>query len=268
MACSLYAQSRVPPRAVVNAASFARPGLPQGAIARGSIFSVFGQNVGLGGATVVDEFPLADSLGGVSIAVSQGDRTVAAIPLFVSAGQINAILPSDAPLGKASLQVTNGVRRLNPVPVEIVDSQLGVFTANGTGFGPGIAQNFVSQTEQPINAPSIPATRGQVITIWATGLGPVSFPDNEAPVPGNLPVDLRVWIGGVLVDPADLLYFGRSPCCAGVDQIIVRIPQNAPLGCYVPLELQAAGSPPANTVTLARARTAGLTRSGLPKPLP
>lgn len=248
---SLPGQSRIPPRAVVNAASFARPGLPQGAIARGSIFSVFGQNIGPSGFATVSEFPLETSLDGVSISVTQGDVTVAAIPVFAAAGQINAILPSDAPLGKASLRVTNGVRRLNPVPVEIVESQLGVFTANGTGFGPGIAQNFESQAVQPINAPSEPAARGQVITIWATGLGGVSFPDNEAPVPGNLDVDLRVWIGGVPVDPADLLYFGRSPCCAGVDQIIVRVPQDAPLGCYVPLELQVGDGPPANTVTLA-----------------
>jgi len=146
LACGLYGQSRVPPRAVVNAASFARPDLPQGALGRGSIFSVFGENVGPAGFSTVSEFPLGESLDGVSIAVSQGDTTVAAIPLFVSAGQINAILPSNAPLGKASLQVTNGIRRLNPVPIEIVDSQIGVFTANGTGFGPGIAQNFVSQT--------------------------------------------------------------------------------------------------------------------------
>lgn len=251
LSCSLLGQSRVPPRAVVNAASFARPGLPQGALARGSIFSVFGENIGPESFETVSEFPLGDSLGGVSIEVAQGEETVAAIPVFVSAGQVNAILPSDAPLGPASLRVTNGVRRLNPVPVEIVSSQLGVFTANGTGFGPGIAQNFVSQSVQPINAPSTPATPGQVLTIWATGLGAVDFPDNEAPVPGNLNVALKVWIGGVPVDAADLLYFGRSPCCAGVDQIIVRVPENAPLGCYVPLEMQVGDSPAANTVTLA-----------------
>jgi len=256
-ACSLFGQARVPPRGVVNAASFARPGLPQGAIARGSIFSIFGQNIGPESFDTVSEFPLGDALSGVSIAVTQGETTVAAIPVFVSAGQINAILPSNAPLGPASLRVTNGVRRLNPVPVEIVASQLGVFTANGTGFGPGIAQNFVSQSVQPINAPSAAATPGQVITIWATGLGAVSFPDNEAPVPGNLNVELKVWIGGVRVEAADLLYFGRSPCCAGVDQIIVRIPQNAPLGCYVPLEMQVGDGPTANTVTLAITESGG-----------
>jgi len=266
-ASTAAAQStRIPPNGVVNAASFARPGLPNGKIARGSIFSVFGTRIGpdapvdLSNAT----FPLGTTLGGVSGTVTQGDVTVDVIPVFASSGQVNAILPSDAPLGKASLRILNGVRRSNFVPIEIVDSSLGVFTATGSGEGPGIVQNFVSQSAQPVNSLTESATPGQVATIWATGLGPATFPDNEAPVAGNLDVDVEVWIGGVPVAPADLLYFGRSPCCAGVDQIIVRLPEQTPLGCYVPVQVRTEGAVLSNTTTIAVTEAGGSCREEAP----
>jgi len=245
--------TRIPPNAVVNAAGFMRPGLPNGKTARGSIFSVFGTRIGPDAPVDLSNanFPLATTLGGVSATVTQGATVVEVIPVFVAPGQVNAIMPSDAPLGRASLRIQNGVRRSNAVPIEIVESSLGVFTATGSGEGPGIVQNFQSQTAQPVNSLDESATPGQVATIWATGLGAASFPDNEAPIAGNLDVDVEVWIGGAAVPAADLLYFGRSPCCAGVDQIIVRLPQQTPLGCYVPLHVRTNSAVLSNTVTIA-----------------
>src|SRR5580698_1673603 len=93
------------PRGIVNAASFVAPGLPGGAIAQGSIFSIFGTNLGPGSSPPL-AFPLVTTLGGVSIKVSQGANSVNAIPLFVSPGQINALMPSNTPLGLVSVQVT------------------------------------------------------------------------------------------------------------------------------------------------------------------
>src|ERR1039458_7886089 len=98
-------------RSIVNAASFMAPGLPAGAIARGSIFSIFGGHLGPASSPAL-AFPLSATLGGVSITVTQGTATVNAIPLYVSASQINAIMPSNAPLGKVSVSVTaNGDRK-------------------------------------------------------------------------------------------------------------------------------------------------------------
>ena len=234
----------------MNAASFARPGLPNGKIARGSIFTIFGQRIGPDSPATVSEFPLSENLGGVEITVRQGDAAVQAIPLFASAGQINAILPSDAPLGRVSIEVRNGTRRSNPAPVEVVPASLGIFTATGSGAGPGIAQNFVSQTNLPINSLDRPASPSQVLTIWATGLGAVTFPDNEAPSPGNVGGPVEVWVGGGKIAADDVLYSGRSPCCAGVDQIIVRLPAAPAMGCYVPVQIRAGGIV-SNTVSVA-----------------
>ncbi len=256
-AIPLVAQPRIPPRAVVNAASFARAGLPNGKIARGSIFTVFGENLGPTTPVVVSEFPLGDTLGQISATVTQGERVVNAIPLFGNRGQVNAIMPSDARLGRGALRVRVGQTDSNPVPIEIVESSFGIFSANGTGLGPGIFQNFISPEVQPINATATAARRGQLVTLWGTGLGPVEFPDNEAPIPETLTADIEIWVGGVAVADQDILYAGRSPCCAGVDQVIFPVPEQAPLGCYVPVFLRTRGLILSNMATMAIAAEDG-----------
>ena len=104
-------------RAILNGASFAPQGVPGGAVAQGSIFSIFGSNLGPASGVRATTYPLANTLAGASITVSQGNTTVNAIPFFVSAGQINAIMPSNAPVGFDSLRVTVNNSKSNAVPV-------------------------------------------------------------------------------------------------------------------------------------------------------
>src|SRR5215813_1255928 len=106
LAAALGQQPNINYRGVVNAASFMPQGLPGGALAQGSIFTVFGRNLGPTLPVAANSFPLATSLGGVSISVTQGSTSVNALPLFVSASQINAVLPSNTPTGMVSVRVT------------------------------------------------------------------------------------------------------------------------------------------------------------------
>ena len=235
-------------RAIVNAASFMPPRLPGGAIAQGSIFSIFGARLGPATGVQVSSFPLNTTLSNVSITVTQGSTTANAIPLYVSASQINAIMPSNAPVGVASLQVINTNQKSNPMTVIVAANAFGIFTATGTGLGPGILQNFVTQTNQPINSATIAAQPGQVITMWGTGLGPVPA-DNVAPTAGNLPTKVEVFVGGVAA--SSILYSGRTPCCAGVDQVVFQVPANAPQGCWVPVSVRTSGSVVSNFVSMA-----------------
>lgn len=234
-------------RGVVNAGSFMPQGLPGGGIARGSIFSIFGARLGPAAAQSATSFPLGTTLANVSVTVSASGTTVNAIPVYVSAGQINAIMPSNTPLGAVSLRVSYANGQSNPVPVQIADNAFGIFTANGAGSGPGILQNFIAQDNQPINAPAVPAQPGQTIILWGTGLGPVAN-DAVAPTAGNLKTKVEVFVGG---KPATVAYSGRTPCCSGTDQIVFTVPPDTPLGCWVPVWVRTDGANVSNFVTMA-----------------
>lgn len=235
-------------RGILNAASFSSQGLPNSAIARGSIFSIFGHDLGPAEGAVVSSFPLADSLAGVSIEVCQAGACSAAIPLFVRADQINAVLRSDAPLGAVSVRVTFDGQAGNFSPAEVVETSFGAFAISSAGFGPGIVQNFISESEQPINSAIATARPGQTVILWGSGLGAGLNADNIAPVAGDLPVDIEIWVGG---KPAAVRrYGGRSPCCSGVDQLVFDLPADAPVGCYVPIHVRVNGVL-SNTVTIA-----------------
>jgi uncharacterized protein (TIGR03437 family) len=208
---------------------------------------LFGTRLGPTTPVIANTYPLLTTLGSVSMTVTQGLTTVSVLPIYVSPTQINAIMPSNAPLGAASLQVTVNGGKSNSTPVQIAGSAFGIFTALGTGLGPGILQNYVSASNQPINSPTITAQTGQVITLWGTGLGPVPS-DTVAPTAGNLPVKTEVFVGGI---SAQVLYSGRAPCCAGTDQIVFSVPANAPSGCWVPVYVRTGGTAVSNVVTMA-----------------
>ena len=180
------------------------PDGPGGSIARGSIFTIFGRDIGPATRATVSAFPLETTFQNVSVEIIQGSATVNAIPIFVSAGQVNAIMPSGAPLGRVLARLTFNGEQSNPTPMTIAENSVGIFTATAAGIGPGIFQNFISQTEQPFNTPSKTARPGQVVTMWATGLGPISGPDGEAPPVGSLPFDVEIFVGGKTV--TKLLY--------------------------------------------------------------
>ena len=231
----------------MNAASYTPQGPSGSEIAQGSIFSIFG--TGLGPATLAqaNQFPLQTSLANVSVVVTQGSNSVNALPVVVTAGQLNVIMPSNAPVGRVSITVTYNSATSNPVTATVAASSFGIFSVASTGYGPGVLQNFVSTSSQPINSLTAAAAPGQAITLWGTGLGPVAA-DNVAPTAGNLVTPVQVFVGG---QQAAILYSGRSPCCSGVDQIVFNVPANAPLGCYVPVQVRTNQAVLSNSVTMA-----------------
>jgi len=252
--CAFAQNPLIYSRSIYNAASYLPAGVPAGAIAQGSIFTVFGANIGPSTPAGPNGFPLQTTLAGVQLNVIQGATTVSAIPVFVSASQINAIMPSNAPTGTASLQVIFNNARSNLSPIRITNNALGIFTALGTGLGPGAIENFVTAANQPLNTPTVSAKLGQLVTLYGTGLGPVTGGDNMQPPAGNLPTKVEVFVGGI---SAQVAYSGRSPCCAGIDQVVFTVPANAPTGCWVPVYVRTSGTVISNFVSMAITSSGG-----------
>jgi uncharacterized protein (TIGR03437 family) len=217
---------------VVNAASYVSPGLPNYGIARGSVFVVFGDDLGPEPLKQAD-FPLPSSagLGGTSVQVTVGGVMVDAIMVYTSAQKLAAILPSRTPTGNGSVTVTYNGETSAPSPIQVLQNGFAVFTRNQSGSGPALAENYISDSEQSANTLDDSARPGQTILLYGTGLGPVSFDETGPPQPEDFDVNVEVYVGG---KPARVLYKGRSSCCAGVDQIRFVVPESVQ-GCYVPV---------------------------------
>lgn len=255
-AIAASAQPFIFQRGVMNAASFMAPGLPASAIAQGSIFSIFGRSLGPANG-VGGSFPIATSLGGVSIEVCTGAalrNCVAGLPLYVSGSQVNAIMPSNAPLGSVSIRVSNGGATSNWSPVEVIEASVGIFTVNSGGFGPAIVQNYISATQVPLNSLGNSAQPGQTLIVYATGLGSSGSPDNLPAPGGSLGSGVEVFLGE---RAARVDYAGRAPGFAGLDQLNVVVPNDVPVGCYVPLRVRTRGQIVSNTVSIAVSANGG-----------
>lgn len=230
---------------VVNSADSARKppnanGKPIGhnVIAQGSIFSLFGTGVGPATAVTPSAFPLPTTLpdpNGTSVAITGGGMTVKAFLIFTRQDQVNAILPSNTPVGNANVTVSYNGKTSPSFAISVVPSRLGIFTVNSAGTGSVAAQHGADSSYVLLTHAINP---GETVVLYGTGLGPVSGPDDVAP--GNVQVgsNVTVNIAGTIIKPD---YAGRSPSFAGEDQINFKVPAKIALGCYIPAEVTVGG---------------------------
>ncbi len=107
--------------------------------------------------------------------------------------------------------------------------------------------------DNSVNAPANPAPRGTEIQIFATGDGMTSPPGTTGGITkgaGNQPLlSVQVLIGGV---QAPIDYAGAAPGeVAGLMQVNVSIPLDAPVGPAVPIALQIGDTISPSGVTIA-----------------
>jgi hypothetical protein len=127
----------------------------------------------------------------------------------------------------------NGVQTPFPVLVNVVPAAVGIYTLTSSGLGPGV----FTALDYSVTTFTTAAKTGDVITAWATGLGPISGPDNVLPQTfPNFP-GVEVFVG---TQPAKVIYAGRSGCCSAVDQISFELPQGI-TGCYIPVAVRSGG---------------------------
>jgi len=212
------------------------PSAPAGAIAQGSIFRL--SNPSLNAPGVAAEFPLQPELSGIRVEIETDEGVVyESFPLQLFVFQYDFLLPSDVPVGEHSLTFIQDGERTELDRIKVVRASPGLFTTSSYGRPELAGQDLME-----------PAARGDRITLWATGLGPIDASDALPPPVGDLPTEITVTIGN---QEAQILYQGRAPCCAGLDQIDILIPEEAPVGCSVPLWVTTYGSLYSNVATLA-----------------
>lgn len=231
---------------VQNAASNALPPLPNSGIALGSFFAIYGTGLGPSTAAEWNPYPLPQTLGNASISVTVGGTTVAAYPEYVSAGQINAVLPSNTLIGTGTITVTYNGTTSAAFPITVVATSFGTFSWNSAGTGPGIFTNAVTNV---LASPFTTVKPGDYVTIWGTGLGAATGNEASGPptqvnacaTPTSCPV--TVWVAN---QQAQVTYAGRSGYTA-VDQIDFIVPNSAQ-GCYVQVAVET-GSSSGSTVS-------------------
>jgi uncharacterized protein (TIGR03437 family) len=230
-ASMVMAQPSVSNGGVVNIASYAPVGLPNSSIAQGSMFAVFGSNIGPSTLQQVSSFPLPQALGGTSIQVTVGGTTVNAYMIYTSASQVAAIMPSNTPTGSGMLTLTYNSQKASVVAVQVTGGSFGIFTQNSQGTGPG----SIADSNNNVFGLTSAALPGDEAVIWGTGLGPVSGNEAGGALPGDMPnLPVHVLVGGI---DAQIVYRGRSGCCSGIDQIFFTVPSGVS-GCYVPVAVQ------------------------------
>jgi uncharacterized protein (TIGR03437 family) len=231
--------------AVENAASNLDPRLPNGGIAQGAIFVVYGKGLGPANIAIAPAAFQSTTLSNTSVAVIVGGTTVNAPLYYTSSGQVAALLPSNTPTGTGQITLTYNNQTSAKAPITVVANNMAIFSVDSTGTGPGIVTYADYSLVSPFKAANCggpnttcgAANPGDTLILWGTGLGAISGSDTSGSGLGvNMPnIPLTIWLGGV---QAPVIYQGRSGCCIGEDQIVFTVPNNVPTGCSVPLAVQ------------------------------
>jgi len=225
----LAAQPVINTGGAVNAASYSPAGLPNSAIAQGSIFIVFGQKLGPASIQYTG-FPLQTTLAGTSAKVTVNGTTVSPLMIYTLASQVAMLMPSSTPVGSGTITITYSGQTSAPVALQVAATNFGIFAVNTAGSGPAVVTDanngYISLTHA--------ASPGQVLVLWGTGLGKISADETQPPPQGNVGTKPTVWVGS---QQAVVDYWGRSGCCGGLDQINFHVPTGI-TGCYVPVAVQ------------------------------
>jgi uncharacterized protein (TIGR03437 family) len=238
---------------VTNAGSFA-----QASISPGEIITVFGADPAhpIGPTTAVGltldaSGAVSTTIGGVQVLVNG----FACPMVFASATQVSAVVPYQlAPFTGSAVPVL--VKFLgqtsNGLQVNIATTAPGIFTANSSGTGPGAILN----SNNSVNAPNNPATRGDTVVVYLTGegqtspagvTGKVTTVSSTPPLTPAPLLPVSITVGG---QPAQFSFAGEAPgFVAGVMQLNVQLPTNTGTGDLA-LVVTIGGNPSQTGVTV------------------
>ena len=194
------------------------------AVARGDIVDVFGEQFWFGNIAFSSGVPLATQITASGSTSSVLVNGLAAPLYFSSYSQIAFQVPVETALGTAQVQVQRDGIGGNIITVQVVDR----------------APRILIIKKQDGNVPDSahPAHVGDVLTIWAIGLGATNpAVGTNVPAPGSEPLARLItmpsvefgsgFFGSVSATPA---FAGLSPGSVGLYQVNAAIPQGVSSG--------------------------------------
>ena len=208
------------PTGIVNAASSA----PFTAgIAPGELLTLYGTNLA-DSLVVAPSIPFPIALGNVQVTING----VAAPIYYVSPTAISAIVPYEITAAIAQVQVITDGNPSNTVTMFTNETSAGVFSVppGGLGYGAVLHQNgsLVSSAN--------PATIGETVSVYLTGLGAVSpgIADGAAGPVSTLSETTNTITADINGTAATIAYSGLAPQLAGLYQVNVTVPSGVTAG--------------------------------------
>ncbi len=256
-------EAQAPPeltyRGIVNGATFS----PSQPLARGTLVSLFGNQLTYA-LTQATATPLPTELGATQVMIGG----VAAPLVFTSWGQVNLQVPNEVPLGATTVQVLRDGQAGNTITATVSNRSPGLFRLNSVLLGEyGAITNASQGNNFPIprelaaqfGINGAPARPGDILTIYATGLGdvaPVVQTGNAAPGQEPLARIVEVprvnFLGRFLFPLREQPSFvGLAPGFVGLFQINVAVPDEAPTNARTPINIEGPTGGLSNTVEIA-----------------
>jgi uncharacterized protein (TIGR03437 family) len=221
-----------PAFANVSAASFANPGV----LAREAIVAAFGTRLATT-TRAAESLPLPTELGGTTVKIKDSFGAEKLAPLFfVSAAQVNYLVPPNLAFGPATVTVSSGDGTQTSSAVQLVSISPAIFTANSTGNGvpAGVLLRVKangSQSYEPLA--DYDAQQRSFVP------RPIDFGPDQGAASDQLYLilfcagvrhrNVPELVGVGLPGPsARVLYAGPQGSLVGVDQVNIELPRSLP----------------------------------------
>jgi uncharacterized protein (TIGR03437 family) len=217
----------------------------QPVISPNSLATIYGVNLASGAASAQMDAggALPTAIGGTSVSIGGKPAQL----FYVSPSQINVVVPSTTPLGRATVSVTSPISQTAAaatIPVALISP--GVFTLPCLRPSRGAVLNGVTFSPEPFQATTsqngIPDKRTR-LSLFGTGLryaGNSTQDPSVTNVANAITARATDSLGGVHTLPVE--YAGPAPDFAGLDQVNVVIPPDLEGAGLVNVQLQSGRS--------------------------
>lgn len=183
---------------------------------------------------------------GVTVLINQ----VPADMYYVSPFQVNVLIPSSLRPGPVTIQLENYGAAGPPISVPLGNAAPALFQMDATTV-------IATHGNGPLVTQASPAKPGEVVVLYATGLGVTSPPA----IPNQIPTaiapladmgNFQVLLNGTPVSAKAIQYAGVTPGFAGLFQINLLLPANSPANPEVRVSSSGVLSPPGRILPLAQ----------------